>query len=113
MAFLSTRLKRRPPSWIGFTRAVLQCISRCASCHAAADGNHIAVRSRLRTAHASHGSEIAVLLAADIIFQTYFIAQIVDEARAEILRVVIGIVDGDDILKLSRADFANPLGGRL
>src|SRR2546430_913705 len=79
--------------------------------HAAADRitHGTLPTSLLRTANASYARDVAMRLAADIVFEANLIAQIVDEARADIPRVVIGIMHGDDVLELSRADLADPL----
>src|SRR6267142_3598027 len=71
----------------------------------------LAVLHFLWTANASHGSEVAVFLAANIVFQTDIVAQSVDEARAEILRVVIGIMNGDVIFELVRTGLTKAFGG--
>src|SRR5258708_39948286 len=54
--------------------------------------------SFLRTANASHGREVAVFLSANIVFQTHVVAQNVNKARTEILRVEIEIMDLDDVI---------------
>src|SRR5258706_7001535 len=110
-AILWTDLNRRGlPSWIACPRGWSQT-----SAAARFPTQRLIETSRcpsfLRTANAPHGSEAAVLLAANIVFQTHVVAQSVDKARAEILRVEIGIMDGDNIFKLIGAGFANPLGG--
>src|SRR6266700_5722577 len=63
----------------------------------------------LRTAHAGHRGDVAMRLAADIVFEPHVIALIVDEARLPIARVIFRIVDGDDVLDLGRADLADAL----
>jgi len=62
------------------------------------------------TPHASHRRDVAVRLAADIVFDPNVIAKRVDEARLPIARVVIRVVHVDDDFKLRRADLADALG---
>jgi hypothetical protein len=49
--------------------------------------------------------------AADVIFKPHVVAQGVDKARLPILRVIFGIVNGDHVLELGRADLADALDG--
>src|SRR2546423_11347506 len=64
--------------------------------------------SLLRTANASYTRDVAMRLATDIGFKANFVAQIVDEARAEIPRLVIGIMHRDDVFELRRTALAHP-----
>ena len=47
--------------------------------------------------------------AADVVFEADVVAQGVDEAHLQIPAVVLRIVNGDDVLKLGRADPADAL----
>src|SRR5215471_11248516 len=60
-------------------------------------------------AHARHLGQVAVGLAADVVFKTDISAQIVDEARLPISAVILRIVNGDDVFELRRADPADAL----
>src|SRR5580693_8503329 len=62
-------------------------------------------------AHARHSGDVAVGFAADVIFKPQVVAQGVDKARLPILRVIFGIVNGDHVLELGRADLADALDG--
>src|SRR6267378_3021544 len=64
------------------------------------------------TAHARDRGNIAMRFAAEIVFDPQIVAKVVDEARLPVPRVVVGIVDGDDDLKLRRADFPDALDSR-
>src|SRR5258708_27775403 len=61
--------------------------------------------------YALHRGNIAVRLAADIILQANVVVQAVDEARAEIAREHLRIVQRDDVLELVRPDLLDALGG--
>ena len=50
--------------------------------------------------------------AADVIFEADVIAQFVNEARLPIPAVIFRIMNGDDVLKLGRADPADALHRR-
>ncbi len=61
------------------------------------------------SANARHRSQVAMGFTADVVFEADVIAQRVDEAGLQITAVILRIVNGDDVLKLGRADPADAL----
>src|SRR5215831_12181896 len=66
----------------------------------------------LRPADTRHHGNVAMGLAANIVFEADVIAQSVDEARLPIAGVMLRIVNGNEVLKLGRADAADALHRR-
>src|SRR5205085_7855565 len=61
----------------------------------------------LRSSYTSHRRDVAMWLAADVIFDLDVVAKAVDETRLPIPCVIFWIVNGDDDLELVRIDLAN------
>src|SRR6516162_8871423 len=111
----STRVRRsgNPPPMAGKPSPDFRyrgAADRSCSCRAGAVGA-AGVWSPLRLLDAWYAGYVAVRLAADIVLDPQLVMLIVDEARLPIFGVVVGIVDGDDVLELGRAHLADALDG--
>src|SRR5215470_5313815 len=93
--------------WKRISTCVSSFLSRCGRGRSSFPNRGI--RPLSWPAHAAHRRNVAMLLAADVVLKPYVVAQIVDEARLPIARVVPGVVNGNDDLELRPADLADAL----